>query len=133
MYNPYQQVPHSHPYSVTPSSTYLPQGTPTLGAPQPSPINLEWEQMKTDLKAIQEGNDPKTFKFETVCHYPFDRAITMTPFPKHFEVPKFDKFRGKGDPITHIKEFYMHCQEVAHSDVFILRLFPKSLAELALE
>ena len=102
MYNPYQQIPHNHPYSMAPSSTYLPQGTPTLGAPQPSPINSEWEQMKTALKAIQEGNDPKTFKFENVCPYPFDRAITTTPFPKHFEVPKFDKFRGKADPVTHI-------------------------------
>ena len=89
--------------------------------------------MKTTLKAIQEGNDPKTFKFETVCPYPFDRAITMTPFPKNFEIPKFDNFRGKGDPVTHIKEFYMHYQEVAYSDTFLLRLFPKILARPALE
>ena len=57
----------------------------------------------------------------------------MTPFPKHFKIPKFDKFRGKSDPITHVKEFYMHCQEVAYNDVFLMRLFPKSLAGLALE
>ena len=88
---------------------------------------------KIVLKNIQEGNDPKTFKFENVCPYPFDRAITMTPFPKHFEIPKFDKFRGKGDSVTHIKEFYMHCQDVAYSDTFLLRLFPKSLARPALE
>jgi len=133
MYNPYQQISHSHPCSVAPSSTYLPQSTPILGAPQPSPLNTEWEEMKVALKAIQGGNDPKTFKFETLCPYPFDRAITMIPFPKHFEIPKFDKFRGKGDPVTHIKEFYMHCQEVVYNDAFLLRLFPKSLAGLALE
>ena len=133
MYNPYQKIPHNCPYSVAPSSTYLPQGTPTLGAPQPSPINLEWEEMKTTLKAIEEGNDVKTFKFETMCPYPFDRAITMNPFPKHFEIPKIDKFRGKGDLVTHIKEFYLHCQEVAYSDTFLLHLFPKSLAGPALE
>ena len=52
MYNPYQPIPQSHPYSIAPSSTYLPQGTSTLGAPQPSPINLEWEAMKTTLKNI---------------------------------------------------------------------------------
>ena len=33
MYNPYQQIPQSHPYSIAPSSTYLPQGTLTLGTP----------------------------------------------------------------------------------------------------
>ena len=89
--------------------------------------------MKNALKKIKEGNDPKTFKFESVCPYPFDRAITMVPFPKHFEIPKFDKFRGKGDLVTHIKEFYMHCQEVSYNDVFLMRLFSKSLAGPALE
>ncbi len=31
MYNPYQQISQSHPYSIAPSSTYLPLGAPTLG------------------------------------------------------------------------------------------------------
>ena len=57
----------------------------------------------------------------------------MTPFPKHFEIPKFDKFRGKSDVVTHVKEFYMHCQGVAYNDVFLMRLFPKSLAGSTLE
>lgn len=57
----------------------------------------------------------------------------MIPFPKHFEIRKVDKFRGKGDPVTHIKEFYMHCQDVAYTDTFLLHLFPKSLARPALE
>lgn len=89
--------------------------------------------MKNSIKALQAGNESKTFKFETVCPYPFYRAITMTPFPKHFEIPKFDKFRGKGDPVTHVKEFFIHCQEVAYSDAFLMRLFPKSLAGPVLE
>ena len=89
--------------------------------------------MKNALDTIKEGNDPKTFKFESVCPYPFYRAIMMIHFPKHFEIPKFVKLRGKGAPITHIKEFYMHCQELAYNDVFLMRLFLKSLASLALE
>ena len=83
------------------------------------PINFEWEEMKNDLKALKDGTNSKTFKFENYCPYPFEKAITMTPFPKHCEIPKFDKFRGKSDPITHVKEFYMHCQEVAY-DVFLM-------------
>ena len=83
--------------------------------------------MKNALKTIKEGNDPKIFKFESVCPYPFDREITMVPFPKHFEIPKFDKFRGKGDFVNHIKEFYMQFQEVAYNDIFLMHLFSKSL------
>ena len=84
--------------------------------------------MENSPKIIKEGNEPKTFKFESVFPYPFDQAITMIPFPKHFEIPQFDKFRGKGDLVTHVKEFYMHWKEVAYNDVFIMCLFPKSLA-----
>ena len=89
--------------------------------------------MKNALKILKEGNEPKAIKFDNICPYPFDRAIIMTSFPKHFEFPKFDKFRGKGDPVTHIKEFYMHCQEMAYSDTFLMRLFPKSLVGPSLE
>ena len=76
--------------------------------------------MKNSLKALKDGTYSKTFKFENDSPYPFDKTITMTSFPKHFEIPKFDKFRGKSDPVTHVKEFYMHCQEVAYNDVFLM-------------
>lgn len=88
--------------------------------------------MKNSLKSLKKQIESKTFKFEVVCPYPFDRMIMMAPFPKHFEVPKFDKFRGKGDPITHVKEFFMHYQEVAYTDVFLIHLFSKSLGGLLL-
>ena len=66
--------------------------------------------MKNALKELKDGIDYKIFKFEIVCPYPFDKEITMTSFPKYFEVPEFDKFRGKGDLVTHVKELYMHYQ-----------------------
>ena len=89
--------------------------------------------MKNSLKALKDGIDFKNFKFENDCPYSFEKTIMMTPFPKHFEIPKFDKFRGKSDPVTHVKEFYMHCQEVAYNDVCLMQLFPKILGGLALE
>ena len=111
---------------------------PTLGAlesgaPATPPINSEWEEMKNALKALKDGTNTKNFKFENDCPYAFEKTITMMPFPKHFEIPKFEKFRGKIDLVTHVKEFYMHFQEVAYNDVFLLWLFPKSLGGLALE
>ena len=106
---------------------------PGSGALTPSPIKFEWEEMKNSLKTLKDGTNTKTFKFENDCPYPFDKSIMMTLFPKHFEVPKFDKFRGKSDPVTHVKESYMHCQEVAYNDVFLMWLFPKSLAGPTLE
>ena len=112
---------------------YPTPGAPRLGAFCPPSINSEWEEMKNSLKALKDGIDSKKFKFENDFPYPFDKMIIVTPFPKHFEIPKFDKFRGKGDPVTHIKEFYMHCQEVAYNDVFLMCLFTKSLVGPTLE
>lgn len=89
--------------------------------------------MKNALKALKDGIDSKTFKFENDCPYPFDKTIMMTPFPKHLEIPKFDKFRGKSDPVTHVKEFYMHYQELSYNDVFLMQIFLKILGSPALE
>jgi len=57
----------------------------------------------------------------------------MPPFPKHFETPKFDKYKGKGDPRDHLQEFYFACLEVAQEDTYLMRLFPKSLSGQAVE
>ena len=100
--------------------TYSKSGAPRSRALAPPPVNFEWEEMKNALKDLKDGIDSKNFKFENDCLYRFEKTIIMTPFPKHFEIPKFDNFRGKSDPVTHVKEFYMHCQEVAYNDVFIM-------------
>ena len=84
-------------------------GAPGLAALTPPPVNSKWEEMKNSLKALKDGINSKNFKFENDFPYPFDKTIMMTPFPKHFEIPKFDKFRGKSDPVTHVKDLYMHC------------------------
>lgn len=40
--------------------------------------------------------------------------------------------KGKGDPRDHVHEFYILCQEVSYSDVYVRSLFPKSISEDAL-
>jgi len=57
----------------------------------------------------------------------------MTSFPPNFKIHKFDKYKGKGDPRDHIKEFFMACQEVSYNDVYLLKLFPQSLTGQALD
>ena len=51
----------------------------------------------------------------------------MPPFPRGFETPKFEKYRGKGDPRDHVREFHTACLEVAYEDTYLMRLFPQSL------
>lgn len=90
----------------------------------PSPeffsVNTEWEEMKATLKTLQENSSEWIFKFEELCPYPFDKSITTMPFPKHFEMPRFHKYKGKEDPRHCFKEFFMACQEVSWCDTYLL-------------
>lgn len=51
----------------------------------------------------------------------------MTPFPSNFGIPKFDKYKGCGDPQEHIQEIYIVCMEVSYNDTYLMHLFPWSL------
>jgi len=57
----------------------------------------------------------------------------MIPFPSRFEVPKFNKYRGKGDPRDHVKEFNAAFLEVEHNDTYLMQLFPRSLGGQTME
>jgi len=79
------------------------------------------------------GTITKTYSLEDISPYPFDKSLKMNAFPFQFEVPKFDKYKGKGDPRDHIREFSAACLEVAHNDTYLMRLFPRSLGGQATE
>lgn len=51
----------------------------------------------------------------------------MVPFPPVFEVPKFHKYKGRVNPMDHVKEFNFMCMEVAYNDSYLMHLFPRSL------
>jgi len=72
---------------------------------------------------MKTGASTKHYTLEDISPYPFDMSLIMIPFPSNFEVPKFDKYRGKGDPRDHIREFNTACLEVAHY-TYLMRLFP---------
>lgn len=57
----------------------------------------------------------------------------MPPFPRHFEAPRFEKYRGKGNPIDHIREFCASCTKLINEPTYLMRLFPRSLGGPALE
>lgn len=57
----------------------------------------------------------------------------MPPFPKHFEAPRFEKYRGKGNPVDHIRELCASCTELSDEPTYLMRLFPRSLGGPTLE
>lgn len=93
----------------------------------------EIQLMKDIIKNMKEGtNKRKPYSFKELCPCTYDPSMSIAPFPPGFEMPKFMKYKGKDDPRDHIHEFHILCQEVSYSDLYICRLFPKSLTGDAL-
>lgn len=55
-------------------------------------------------------------------------SISVALYPLEFETPKFEKYKGKGDPTDHVWEFYIAYEEVSYSYVYLHQLFSKSLS-----
>jgi hypothetical protein len=75
----------------------------------------------------------KKYALEDICPYPFNRQLTMIPFPKHYEIPKFDRYNRKTDPIDHVREFRNMILEFTHEDTYLMSWFPRSLGGQSME
>jgi hypothetical protein len=82
---------------------------------------------------MQGGTTTRKYALEDIWPYPFNRQLTMIPFPKHCEIPKFDRYNEKTDPIDHVREFRNMSLEFAHEDTYLMRLFPPSLGGQSME
>lgn len=83
--------------------------------------------MQDLIQQVHSGRTQKQYVLEDICPYPFDRNIYMPPFPCTFETPKFDKYKGKGDPRDHVQEFFSGYLEVTYEDTYLMCLFPQHL------
>jgi len=99
----------------------------------PTIMEVKLTEVQQQLSDLTFGHTKKTFSLEEVCTYHFDRSLPMIAFPQNFTIPKFDKYKGKGDPKDHLREFYLACFEVSHNDTYLMHLFPCSLRGQAIE
>lgn len=63
----------------------------------------------------------------------FDKSLYMPPFPRHYEAPRFDKYRGKVNPMDRIRVFCTSCTKLSDEPTYLMRLFPHSLDGPTLE
>jgi len=117
-------------------ASYIPQQQPQYISYHVSPPLQQHQLSSADVQQMMNqtvGQGKKTFSLEHICAYPFDKSLHMTPFPPHFEIPQFDKYKGKGNPEDHLRAFFVACLDVADDDTYLLRLFPRSLVGQALQ
>lgn len=109
-----------------------PQGINTQGNAQYvntlslDPLVRKIQMLQQQIQENQTGSSTKRYTLEDIFSYPFDKSLIMILFPPHFEVSKFDKYKGNIDPQDHVREFYATCIEVAHDETYLMRLFPWS-------
>lgn len=94
----------------------------------------ELHKMNQHPAQMEMANEtPKTSFVDTICALPFHQSLYMVPFPRDIEVPKYDKYDGNGDPHDHVHQFYTLSMDFVHEDTFLLRLFPRSIRDQAME
>ena len=54
-------------------------------------------------------------------------------FPHNYVIMNFTKYRGKGSPIEHAREFHTACIDIAFEHTYLMRLFPRSLGGQCME
>lgn len=53
--------------------------------------------------------------------------------PQGIEVPRFEKYGGKGDPSNHVTAYIALCSDFILEDKLLAKLFPRYLKDTALE
>lgn len=84
---------------------------------QQSDLIKEIQDMKNLIKNIKEGNNKSTYSFQEIYPYPYDLITSVAQYPLGFEMPKFKKYKGEGEPRHHVQEFFVSFQEVSYSDI----------------
>jgi len=107
------QIPPNIQHLIN-QQTYIPQPPPT------SDLMSIVQTLIQKVDDIQTGGKHKHYSFEDICPYPFDHTLYMPPFPKNFETPKFDEYKGKGDPRDHLRDFYLAFLEVLNKDTYLM-------------
>ncbi|XP_019236092.1 PREDICTED: uncharacterized protein LOC109216402 [Nicotiana attenuata] len=84
-----------------------------------------------NLKKIAEEEmrtrNIQSLRYESLCMHP------NVELPPGFKIPKFNTFNGKGNPISHSKDYCSRLVGVGHNEAIRMKLFIQSLTGLALD
>ena len=83
---------------------------------------------------MKDKDKPTTqFTLDSICPFPFDKNLSMPPFSKGVELPKYEKYMGTFDPEDHLREFGAFSMEFIHNQTYLMHLFHQSLGGPAME
>jgi hypothetical protein len=90
------------------------------------PLLKRIEELEQTIRKAS-GFSRQPYQFRDLCCYP-DAVL-----PPNFRIPDFEKYRGRGCPIAHLKAYCGDMAPLQADERLLIRLFQKSLAGPALQ
>ena len=123
---------YTGPHTVTPGGTMVDlvdtysayvapaQAAPSPSAATPDPLLARMGNLEKALRQVQ-GEDRQSYQFRVFCYFP--KAV----LPPNFYILEFEKYNGKGYPISHLRAYCGDLAQLQADDRLLIRLFQKSL------
>ncbi|KAK4710153.1 hypothetical protein R3W88_004666 [Solanum pinnatisectum] len=89
-------------------------------------LNMK-EEIRKAMKELHYIPKVDGLSYEDLCIHP------NLDLPEGFKVPKFDTFRGTGNPLAHLRAYCDQLVGVGRNKALLMRLFSQSLSGEALE
>ncbi|XP_060213957.1 uncharacterized protein LOC132641089 [Lycium barbarum] len=95
---------------------------------------INWDDSDRELHNLRiiveeeiRARNVQSLRYESLCMLP------NVELPPGFKVPKFNTFNGRGNPITHLKDYCSRLMGIGHDEAIRMKLFIQSLSGLALD
>ncbi|XP_059285040.1 uncharacterized protein LOC132038380 [Lycium ferocissimum] len=95
---------------------------------------INWDDSDRELHNLRRiaeeemrARNIQSLRYESLCMLP------NVEFPPGFKVPKFNTFNGRGNPITHLKDYCSRLMGIGQNEALRMKLFIQSLSGLALD
>ncbi|XP_059295492.1 uncharacterized protein LOC132048824 [Lycium ferocissimum] len=96
--------------------------------------SINWDDSDRELHNLRRiaeeemrARNIQSLRYESLCMLP------NVEFPPGFKVPKFNTFNGRGNPITHLKDYCSRLMGIGQNEAIRMKLFIQSLSGLALD
>ncbi|OIT32398.1 hypothetical protein A4A49_59650, partial [Nicotiana attenuata] len=85
----------------------------------------ELHNLRKIVEEEMRARNIQSLRYESLCMHP------NVELPPGFKIPKFSTFNGKGNPISHLKDYCCRLVGIGHNEAIRMKLFIQSLLGLA--
>ncbi|XP_019241724.1 PREDICTED: uncharacterized protein LOC109221721 [Nicotiana attenuata] len=126
----FQMEPPQFPtytYPQPPQFEFIAGQEKTTKSPEQEEITRRMRSMEQSLKNIQGLSGQKSVSYADLCMFPH------VHLPLGFKTPKFEKYDGHGDPISHLKKYCNQLRGAGGREELLMAYFGESLVGIASE